>query len=260
MPSRPLRIAFLHLAPRPGDLAHNRRLIERGITAAADLGAAWVLTPELGVCGYTFADRIGTGWIHPQPDGWVRGLCRLAARRRLTLFLSHPERDPRSGRLYNSLFAITPDGAVAGRHRKVNTLRVGSESWSTPGERMEAVVVPPVGPVGLLICADAYSPQLCRSLKAQGVRLLVSAAAWAPGHHGPNGEWERCTEDTGVPLLVCNRTGPDRTLTFTAAESVVARAGARLLSLRSDRSAVFVLDWDLAAQALAAPGYRTLLL
>jgi predicted amidohydrolase len=257
MSSRPLRVALLHLAPKPGALAHNRRLIERGIAAAADRGAAWVLTPELGVCGYTFADRIGTGWILPQPDGWVQGLCRLAARRCLTLFLSHPERDPRSGRLYNSLFVITPDGALGGRHRKVNTLRVGSESWSTPGEEMTAVVVPPIGAVGLLICADAYSPEHCRSLKARGVRLLVSAAAWAPGHHGPNGEWERCTGDTGAPLFVCNRTGPDRTLDFTAAESIVARDGARLLSLRSDRSAVFLLDWDLAARTLAAPGYRT---
>jgi hypothetical protein len=46
-PSQSLRIALLHLAPRPGDLAYNRRLVETAVTTAAGLGAAWILTPEL---------------------------------------------------------------------------------------------------------------------------------------------------------------------------------------------------------------------
>lgn len=37
--------------------------------------------------------------------------------------------------------------------------------------------------------------------------MLISSAAWAHGFHGPNGEWERCTQNAGLPLLVCNRTG-----------------------------------------------------
>lgn len=48
-------IAFLHLVPRPGDLADNRQLVERAITTAAGAGATWMLTPELCVCGYEFA-------------------------------------------------------------------------------------------------------------------------------------------------------------------------------------------------------------
>ena len=60
-----LRIALLHLAPIPGDLAHNRRLVETAITIAAGLGAVWIITPELCICGYSFADQIGTKWILP---------------------------------------------------------------------------------------------------------------------------------------------------------------------------------------------------
>ena len=66
--------------------------------------------------------------------------------------------------------------------------------------------------------------------------MLVSSAAWAPGLHGPNGEWERCTNDTGLLLFVCNRTGRDRTLDFRTAESVVAQGGKRLLSLSCEQS------------------------
>jgi predicted amidohydrolase len=256
MPIRILRIALLHLAPLPGELTHNRGLIEKALTTAAGLDAAWIITPELCVCGYTFADRIGTEWIVPPPDPWMTHLCRLVARLRVTLFLSHPERDRQSGKLYNSLFVIAPNGAIIGKHRKIHTLRVGSESWSSPGKDVVPVPVHPFSQVGILICADAYSSKICGSLRAQGAQLLVSSAAWAPGLHGPNGEWERCTLDTGLPLLVCNRTGPDRTLNFTDAESVVAKDGQRLLSLRSERSAIFTVDWDLQTQNLATTNYQ----
>ena len=252
----PLRIAFLHLAPVPGDLALNRRAIEAGISRAAQQGASWVLTPELAVCGYTFSDTLGTEWIDPQPDQWVSGLCSLATRLRITLFLSHPERDRKTHKLYNSLFVITPNGCIVGGHRKINTLRVGSEAWSTPGDSAEPVSLAPVGRVGLLICADAFTPRIAKQLKARRANMLVSAAAWAPGLHGPNGEWERCTRDTQLPLLVCNRTGPDRTLNFTQAESVVAQQGHRLLSLRSERPAIFLVDWDLSANTLASSQVR----
>ena len=245
MSAHTLRIALLHLAPIPGDITKNRRLVEKAVNAAARLGATWIITPELIVTGYTFADNIGTKWIVPQPDPWMTHMSRLAARLRVTLFLSCPEQDRKSHKLYNSLFAIAADGTIVGSHRKIHTLRVGSEAWSTPGTQAVAVPVPPFTRVGMLICADAYTSDIARNLQAQGAQLLVSSAAWAPGLHGPNGEWERCTRDTGLPILVCNRTGPDKTLDFRQAESVVAKDGKRLLSLSSARSAIFAIEWDL---------------
>lgn len=251
-----LRIALLHLAPVSGNLTHNRQLIETGLFTAAGLGATYIITPELCVCGYSFADQIGTEWILPQPDAWMRDLCQHAARLQVTVFLSHPERDRESGRLHNSVFVIGTHGTILGRHRKINTLREGSESWSHPGEKVAPITVPPFGGVGVLICADAYSPGIAGTLKTQGAQLLVSSAAWAPGHHGPNGEWEERTRETGLPLLVCNRTGPDRTMDFTGAESVVIKNGKRLLLFDSERSAIFTIHWDLETQDLATSHYQ----
>lgn len=196
----------------------------------------------------------------PQPDLWMTQFCRLVARLRVTVFLSHPERDRHSRKLHNTVFAIAADGRIVGKHRKINTLRVGSEAWSSPGEQATVVPVPPFKNVGMLICADASSKEMARSFKTQGAELLVSSAAWAPGHHGPNGEWERCTNETGLPLLVCNRTGPDRTLDFTKAETVVVKDGQRLLSLSSERSAIFTIEWDLQTQNLARREYQTVYL
>jgi len=239
---RRLRTALLHLVPVTGAVAANRRLIEAGVRSAAARGADYVLTPELAVCGYEFDAAIGTAWIEPQPDAWMSRFCELVRALGVTVFLSHPERDPATGRLHNSVFAIGPDGRIAGRHRKIHVL-TGAEGWSTGGGDIAPVECDGLA-VGLLVCADAFPPAPARALKARGARLLISAAAWGPGLHEPNGEWEARSLDTGLPLIVCNRGGRDRTLDFTGAESIVAIAGRRVLSARPDRSAVLTCDWD----------------
>ena len=94
---------------------------------------------------------------------------------------------------------------------------------------------------------------IAKSLHAQGARLLVSLASWAPGLHGPNGEWEQCTRDTGLPMLVCNRTGPDRVVDFTPGESVVVKNGERLLALQAPDSAIFTVDWDVETERPVGP-------
>ncbi|MEK9141541.1 MAG: nitrilase-related carbon-nitrogen hydrolase [Nitrospirota bacterium] len=109
-----------------------------------------MLTPELAVSGYSFLERIGTDWILSQPDEWMAQICGMAVRHRLTVFLSHPERDRQTRQLHNSLFVNSPDREVTGVHLKINVLRVGSKAWS---------------PLG-------------------------TEAAWAPGFHRPNDEWE----------------------------------------------------------------------
>lgn len=253
-----LRIALLHLAPVPGDLAGNRTLVEKAMTTAAESGAEWMITPELCTCGYDFAEMIGTDWIRPQPDEWMKGICTLAAHLGATVFLAHPEMDPLSKKLYNSVFVIGPDGRILGRHRKIRIIPGGAESWTSPGDQAFPIKVQPFGKVGVLICADAYAPWISQRLKEQGAKLLVSSAAWGPGPYGPNGEWERASSDTGLPLLVCNRTGMDRTLDFTRAESVVVKEGRRLYSMASESSAIFLVDWDLRKQAPVPGAPRTI--
>ena len=44
------------------------------------------------------------------------------------------------------------------------------------------------------------------------------------------------------------------------AETVVAQNGQRLLSLSSERSAIFIIDWDLKAGTLASSEYQRILL
>jgi hypothetical protein len=83
---------------------------------------------------------------------------------------------------------------------------------------------------------------LARHLHAAGAVLFVSTAAWWPGQWGPNGEWEARTLGTGVPLMVCNRSGRGQESRMAESESVVVDHGTKLLTMSAPDSTVFLVD------------------
>jgi predicted amidohydrolase len=242
-------IALLHLTPRPGGLEYNMRLIGRAVSRAASLGARLIVTPELCLSGYGFRDLIGTQWIaeeQPARFAWAARLARSA--NGASLVLGQPEAD--GGALFNSMIVFAPDGAVVGYHRKIAVLRVGSESWSSPGHRATVVDIADIGRVGLFVCADMHSKRLVAETAARGCDLLLSAAAWAPGEHGPNGEWEWASRTTQRPVLVCNRTGHD-VLDFSGARSVAAVDGTIAFAHAADEDSIVLVDWLPAGRSLS---------
>ena len=252
---RKLRVSLLHLAPITGDVAHNRELVRSAVELAASQGAEWVVTPELCIPGYMFLKMIGTDWILPQPDPWVQDFCRLVQELQVTVFLSHPERDAATDKMYNTAFVINPDGEIVGKHAKVKALR-GPEGWSTPGTEISPVDCGGVQ-VGILVCADAYKNDIAQILKDEGAEILVSPAAWGPGGCAPDGEWEQRSLDTGLPVIVCNRSGVESAeLDYTFAETVVAQQGRRLLCATSERSVILSFDWDMDSMTLLSPDFE----
>jgi N-carbamoylputrescine amidase len=249
---RVIKVALLHLETVPGALEQNRYMIVEAIKHAASVGAEWIVTPELAVCGLQFPQLIGTDWIQPQPDSWMQQVCRLVRTLKRTVFLSCPERD--GSRLYNSVFVINSSGEIIGKHRKINVAS-DSLSWSSPGDIATPIECDGVK-VGVLVCADVYTSNIARAMKFEGARMFISPASWGSGLHGPNGEWEQRTHETGLPLIVCNRTGAEKTLDFWNAPSLVAKNGDRLLSHTSDRSAVLTFDWDFANMVPSSAHFR----
>lgn len=244
-------IALLHLETVPGAIERNRYVIVEAIKHAAGKGAHWIVTPELAVCGLQFAHVVGTDWIQPQPDPWMQQVCKLVKALKRTVFLGCPERE--GNRFYNSVFVIGPTGEILGKHRKINVVS-DSLSWSNPGDIVAPIECGGIK-VGVLICSDVYTSNIARALQFEGAQIFVSPASWGPGIHGPNGEWEQRTHETGLSLIVCNRTGAEKTLDFWNAPSLVVKDGRRLLSHRSKKSAVVTFDWDFDNMALRSSRY-----
>jgi predicted amidohydrolase len=245
-----LSIAMIHMAPvlanTPADITTNTRTIIRAMAAAKARGAKWLTTPELALTGYKFKHSLGIDWIKPGTDRWTKQLQHAADALDIVLFLSHLEQDPTTLIRYNTLFVIDRAGVIISRHRKINTLP-GSESWSTPGSGATVASVDGIT-VGLLICADAWPAQHAQSLKAQGAELLLSSANWAPGLYGPGDSWEQRVTETGLALLVNNRTGVEERLDMQESKSVLvvpSNAGAaRIFEHQSQRDALIILDYD----------------
>ncbi len=251
---RKLKISLLHLAPITGDVPHNRELVRSALKVAAAQGANWVVTPELCIPGYMFMKMIGTDWILPQPDPWVQDFCQLVKELNVMVFLSHPDRDPQDDQMYNTAFVINPRGEIIGKHSKVKALR-GPEAWSTPGTEISPIDCDGVQ-VGVLVCADAYKNDVAQILKDKGAELFVSPAAWGPGGCAPDGEWEQRSQDTGAPVIVCNRSGVESAeLDYTWAESVVTNKGKRVLCATSDRSVVLSFELDLDSMTLLSDDF-----
>lgn len=238
----PLRLALLHLEPRLGDIAGNRDLLMRATRVAAAAGADWVLSGELVTSGYAFAPVIGTDWIRSQPDDWMLNYAELTASLGVAVFVHTPDLDPAGAGLFSSLVAFDRTGRMVGRHRKISVIP-GAEDWTTPGTGADVVDIDGIR-VGMLVCADAYLADPARLLQHAGADLIVSAAAWHTGEWGPEGEWEQRSQETGLPVVVCNRTGVEGAVSFEAAESVVAYRGRRELTFSASSSTVFLVEID----------------
>ena len=249
-------IAMLHMTPflvsQLSDLDRNTQTIARAMALAKSRGADWVMTPELSLTGYKFNARLGSQWIKPGIDRWTRQLQKVANDLDMVLFLSHLEQDPVSLNRYNTLFVIDRSGVIIGRHRKLNTLS-GSESWSTAGKVATTVSVDNID-VGLLICADAWPKNHAQSLADQGADILLSSANWAPGLYGPGDSWESRSAETGLALLVNNRTGIEDDLDMSAAKSAVVlppnSGGQRIFEHQSQDNALLLLDYDFRDRSL----------
>jgi predicted amidohydrolase len=238
-----LRLALLHLAPKPSDIAGNRARIEAAIVEAANQGADWIVTPELAETGYNFAKRAGTDWIAPFPGAWVGRLAELARTHRVVLFVGLAERDAASGRLYNSVAAIDRDGRLLGTYRKQN-VHGGAEDWSTAGRGSPPFRVDGIA-VATLICADAWPAGPAARAADDGAAILLVPANWPDVRGmGPGDVWERRTLETGLPLIAVNRGGSEPELDFANGESVVSLNGRRLFSFNAPHGGIFYIDWD----------------
>lgn len=74
-------------------------------------------------------------------------------------------------RLYNTAVAISPEGEVVARYRKLFPWRPYEEL--TPGRDFTTFDIPGVGRVGLAICFDGSFPEVARQLAWLGAEVII---------------------------------------------------------------------------------------
>jgi predicted amidohydrolase len=203
-----VRIGFLQMRPRFGDVERNVRSIERKLEGVR---GATVVLPELCTTGYLFeSKREAFNLAEPADGPSVQRLKRLARAQRLTLCFGFAERDGR--RVFNSAATISPSGRTH-VYRKAHLFdreKLAFDRVTRP--LFEAVGSRPR--YGVMICFDWVFPEVCRSLALAGARIIL---------HPSNLVLPYCQAamvtravENRVFTVTCNRVGSE------------SRAGARL--------------------------------
>jgi len=237
-----MKICLLHAELRYDDPQENLRILlgmcEQSLTYSPDV----ILMPELAISGYEFEKQIGVDWIKQQVPGALALFSEFAQQHSIALIVGSPFYDPAADRLTNAAILFGEDGRIRGKHNKISVLP-GSESWAEKGTTADPI---PWNDrkMGVLICADMYTDTIVEHLAKQGAEVIFSPANWGPGFHEPGGEWEERSLETGLTVVVCNRTGMEDQMDFRGAVSAVVVDGKRVLTYDRPEPAVLHVEFD----------------
>lgn len=195
MAAKRFQMALVQWSPADLDPAKNLDLVQRAALRAESAGADWLIFPELWLSGYAAVDRGDRAGLRAaaarMPQKLMPRLIDLAAERGLHLVLGLPwPADDGSRKIFNATALVGPDGLI-GIHRKTMLPqgKIGRDDFHEQevfafGDELEPFETP-FGRVGMMICYEAFFPEIARCLAVKGADLIVCpSAAPAPQQDG----------------------------------------------------------------------------
>ncbi|MGH7267155.1 MAG: carbon-nitrogen hydrolase family protein [Candidatus Rokuibacteriota bacterium] len=177
-----MRVALIQMNSQD-DKAANLERVESLVAQAAAWGPDLVVLPELWT--YLGPRKRHAEVAEPIPGETSELLGRLSARYGFWLVGgSYLEAVEGTERFYNTSIALSPEGEVVARYRKLHLFDVEVDGKvyeeSATVERGGEVVVANLGraAVGLSVCYDLRFPELYRRLAHRGARLVTVPAAF----------------------------------------------------------------------------------
>ncbi|MFE2285073.1 carbon-nitrogen hydrolase family protein [Streptomyces sp. NPDC059443] len=175
---RTLAIAALQTRPVPHDLEASWQRFAGQVRAARDLfpHVQLLVVPELLLAAEA-------PLLHPAPVDWMERaavtipgpltdrICSLAVETGLWLVPGSVYERAEDDRIYNTALAISPEGEIVARYRKVFPWQPYEKS--SPGHEFTVFDIPGVGRAGLAICYDGSFPETVRQLAWLGAEIII---------------------------------------------------------------------------------------
>lgn len=258
---RVARVAIVQMAMSPSR-EDNLAKASKFVAEAASNGAGVVVLPEL------FADRyVGQRMDVAQyalaeevPGGEVStAIAEMARENGITVVGGVFERAA-EGLMFNSSIAVSADGALLGKYRKVHIPHgPGYEEkfYFAPGDlgfRVVRAGEPEIG-VGLAVCWDQWFPEVGRSLGLSGAELIAFPTAIGdeptePGFSSREPWITACRAQAlfnQVFVAAVNRTGQEDVLRFFGSSFVADPWGNVLVQAGEKDESVLIAECDLDA-------------
>jgi predicted amidohydrolase len=237
------RILCHQLAPRVGDLEHNRRLSVQAIDQArADV----VVLPELVTSGYVFHDKFEAESVAiDRHDSLFDEWAESAARKGALVVAGFCERGD-NGHLYNSAAVVDGSGLLA-VYRKAH-LWDREKLVFTPGDRPPPVLDVHGIKLGVLVCYDLEFPEMTRSLALAGAELVTVPTNWPRSAH-PDDERPHelvmamaAARANRMVIACCDRTGVERGQAWNEGTSIIGADGWVLATAHPTGTATATVD------------------
>ncbi len=191
-----LRVAAVQPRGFPFDSASAVGQVCSGVAEAAQNGAQLVVFPEAFVGGYPWGLAFGTavggrkpagrrtfGRYHdaavPVPGPETERIAEAARDAGVYVAVGVIERDaPHApGTLFCTLLYFSPDGKLAGLHRKLKPTAAERLVWGEGDGSTLPVIDAPFGKVGGLICWENYMPLARMAMYGKGVQVYLAPTA-----------------------------------------------------------------------------------
>lgn len=223
-----MRITLAQVDAQLGDIEANLELaadvIADGEKASPDL----VVFPELHLSGYSIGEVDADLSMRPD-DPRIEKLSRRAGSS--GLLVGFVESGPQGPHTYNSM-AFYQGGRLVHVHRKLYLPAYApfeERNHFTPGPTLRAFPVEPDTRMAVLLCNDAWQPQLAFLATQDGARVLLVPAASAqsrfPEHYDSHEYWHDITHFYGrmfqVFVVFVNRVGTEGSLRFWGGSHVI---------------------------------------
>ncbi|WP_271408673.1 nitrilase family protein [Pseudomonas sp. Q1-7] len=224
-PSRNISVACCQLAPKVGDLAHNRRIAERAIRAAAQRGARVVVLPELVQSGYVFRDLAEALALAEPVDGPTLRLWQALARELDVVIVGGFCERLDERQVANSAALVDATGLRA-VYRKAH-LWDAENALFTAGSEPPPVVETAFGRIGVMVCYDLEFPEWVRLPALAGAELICAPVNWPDGPRPPMerpAEVVRVQANAAVNRLfiaACDRHGTERGVNWVQGSVIV---------------------------------------
>lgn len=210
---------------------------EAALAAAAAMGAAVLVLPEVWLPGYNQPDIPAQALTPDSPP--LRRLAAAAKHHATALVIGYAERD--GARLYNSAACFGADGALLLNYRKVQLYGPREKGLYTSGDALPTFRLAGEN-AAILICYDIEFAPHVKSLADRGVTLiLVPTANMAPFSHVSRVTVPAMAANHRVAIAYANYCGSEGDLTYVGA-SVIAGPHGEILAQAGETPTLLVAE------------------
>jgi len=253
-----VRLAVCQILVIDGDREGNFRRIEYALDGAEAQGAKIAVFPESSILGWENPEAHKLA--EPIPGKDSERIAALARQHHIMIAIGLDEKD--GDRLYDSAILVDKTGKLLWKHRKINVLpELMTPPYSQGRPEGIGVVETEFGRIGVLICADTFTPAHFERLKTLKPDLLLVPYGWA----ATNDKWPEHSKEletivkwasaqlkcpmAGVDLVGEMTHGPWAGWTYGGSSFVAGADGKILLTARDRDTDMKVIDLVIGAQA-----------